>query len=59
MCTPEEMTAHFASTGRRRHDGAVVEDEDPDFADGRAAAVRERQFGPVNEVPTAPALGTS
>ena len=38
---------------------AVVDDKDPGFADEKATAERARQFGPVKELLTDPALGTS
>ena len=61
MFTPEEMAAHLARTERQRREmeEAAAEDEDPGFADDRAAAERARQFALVKELLTAPALGTS
>ena len=61
MFTLEEMAAHLALTERQRREMEAVaaEDEDPGFADDRAAAERARQFALVKELLTAPALGTS
>ena len=61
MFTLEEMEAHLARTERQRREmeEAAAEDEDPGFADDRAAAERARQFALVKELLTAPALGTS
>ena len=61
MFTPQEMNGHRARTERPRREmeEAVVDDEDPGFADEKATAGRARQFGPVTELLTDPALGTS
>ena len=61
MFTPEEMAAHLARTERwrREMEVAALDDEDPGFADGKAAAERARQFDLVKELLTATALGTS
>ena len=61
MFAPEEMKAHLARIERRRCEleEAALEDEDPGFADDKAAAERARQFDLVKELLTAPALGTS
>ena len=42
-----------------RAGGACLEDEDPGFADDKAAEERARQFDLVRGLLTAPALGTS
>ncbi len=61
MFTPQEMAAHLARTERRRREmeEAALGDEDPGFADDKAAGARARQFDLVKELLTAPALGTS
>ena len=61
MFTTQEMKAHLARTERRRRElaEAALEDEDPGFADDKAAEERARQFDLVKELLTAPALGTS
>ena len=55
------MGAHLKRIERRRRElgEAVLEDEDPGFADDKAAEERARQFDLVKELLTAPALGTS
>lgn len=59
MFTPEEMTAPFAPTERRRRDPTIVEDEDPGFADEETTEAGARLLRSMKPVPTAPALGTS
>ena len=61
MFKPEELAAYLARTERRRREMevAALDDEDPGFADGKATAERARQFDLVEELLTAPALGTS
>ena len=61
MFTPEEIEIHLARIQRRRREQeiAAMEDGEREFESPRAAAERERQFGLVKELLTAPALGTS
>ena len=61
MFAPEETKEHRARIERRRREQevAALEDEDPGFADDKAAEERARQFDLVRGLLTAPALGTS
>ena len=61
MFAPEETKEHLERIERRRRElaEAVLEDEDPGFADDKAAEERARQFDLVRGLLTAPALGTS
>ena len=60
MFTLEEMAAHLARTERqwREMEEAAAEDEDPGFADDRAAAERARQFALVKAQARAEGLGS-
>ena len=61
MFAPEETKEHLERIERRRRElaEAVLEDEDPGFADDKGAEERARQFDLVRGLLTAPALDPS